>query len=154
MCNSISYYLSQCEKEWPINIVILNKACYTGYLANLEEIFSWSKNNDKNKIIYDKIIAKILETHKKINDLIESFNKKTDYKFKEVFEIENRNNYCDNIDCRPCSDMGISCYSINEYMDLIEELIENNNYNNDIDYSDIILNIKYEIKNMIEMKSI
>ena len=96
---SYLYELSNTGKIHDSKVTIC-RACYTGYLLYVEEFLKYLKINDKGEIIYDKIIAKILETHKKINDLIESLNKKTDYKFKEIFE--SRNNYCNEKTCGIC----------------------------------------------------
>ena len=96
------------------NKSIINKACYTGcQIESIEKLFDDLRNNDKNKIIYNKIITEILKTHEKINKLIESFNKDTDYKYKKIFE--NRNNYCDS-DCDRCSYLFLSCFNFNTFL--------------------------------------
>ena len=110
------------------------------------------KTDNDGTIVYYKIIIKILETHKKINNLIASFNKDTDYKFKEVFEIENRNNYCDDKNCYACR--SISCRDIDKCNDLMFELIDNSNENSNINYNDIINKIPNEIENMIKTELI
>ena len=111
MSKVISDYLYDLAKNSNINDikVIAFRACYTKYLHDITNIL---KNNTKFK---DKMIEEILKTHKKINNLIESFNKDTNYKFKKVFE--NRNNYCNEETCDLCKHGDIiSCINAKIYL--------------------------------------
>ena len=88
--------------------VIMFRASYTRYLTEAMRILD-------NSEFKDKIIEEILKTHEKINNLIESFNKDTDYKLKMMFE--DRNNYCDRETCGACEPGGmISCVNIQKYI--------------------------------------
>ena len=111
----------------------ISKACYTGDLLCI-------KDNDK-------IIAEILKTHEKINELIESFNKDTDYKYKEIFET--RNNYCNNNDCYTCSYYPfLSCINFEKYINFEMNDAEFNKY------LKLTINMINEIKKFINLKLI
>ena len=119
--------------EFYDNQMILIKACYTGYLLYAEELIKSLKINDK-------ITEKILKTHEKINYLIESFNKNTDYKFKKIFE--DRNNYCDSKKCYSCKVSGTtSCINY--------EIYKNSNMN-EFEYDIYCKLIKNTINELIE----
>ena len=116
----------------------MNKACYTGCLLHVEKTF--------NALRYkDKIITEILKTHKKINKLIESFNKDTNYKYKEIFE--NRNNYCDNYNCNICSNLFLSCINYDKYIKFKMNISDVEKFSNIIGdiYNELVKIIKLEI---------
>ena len=124
------------------NEALIVKACYTGCLSYVKELFNTLKSNDKIK-------EEILKTHEKINHLIESFNKDTNYKFKKVFK--NRNNYCDeeNFYCDMCKNIIIiSCINHKKYKKLNKGEIKNNTYH------DLIINIIKEIEAFTDLKLI
>ena len=120
------------------DIHYINKALYTGCLSDIEKIFRVLNYSDEDKKIHNIMKTEILKTHNKINELIESFNKDTDYKYKEMFE--NRSDYCDDSNCIKCRYNSyrypfISCLNDKKYkkleMDkvitLYSKLIENIN---------------------------
>ena len=124
------------------NEALITKACYTGYLSYVKELFNTLKFNDK-------ITEEILKTHEKINRLIESFNKDTNYKFKKIFK--NRNNYCDeeNHYCYACKELIImSCINYKKYKKFNMSKIENNTY------LELMINIIKEIETFTDLKLI
>ena len=147
--NKVSYYLFECRNYRPNDAIkIVHRACYTGDLKDVKKMFSWLENNNKTRNIYREIILKIIETHKKINYSIESFNKDTNCKFEEEFKKENRNDYCNNENCFMCID--IPCYSIVRCDSIDLKSMENNEENKDINFYAIVNEIPNIIKNMIE----
>ena len=138
MCATIEDHLYCCDSHIRSNIFAIHKACYTGYLYYVKDFFNRLIN--KCEILYD-----ILKTHNKINDLIESFNKDTNYKFKEIFE--NRDNYCeDYTECFECT--FLSCSNTVKYYDLA------GNENYDDIYHDFIIKVHNEFNNLLEKKVI
>ena len=123
---------------------IIDKACYTGCrIEDVEELFDDLENHDE---IVVKIIVEIQKTHEKINKLIESFNKDTNYKYKEIYKI--RNNYCSNINCNRCNHLFISCNSSRKYTKLdisITDVDKIQRLTNDIHSAFVeIMNLKLE----------
>ena len=119
---------------------IIFRACYTGYLSDAVNILIKSK-------FKDEILKEILKTHEKINNLIESFNKNTNYKYKEMFE--DRNNYCNKKNCHLCEECGsviLSCINFQKYMDLDTTNLEGNAYD------ELIRCIINELTNFIDLK--
>ena len=117
---------------------ILDKACYTGNLLNIEKFFGGKMINNyssKDKIMYNNLIKEILNTHNIINNLIESFNEDTNYKFKKVFEI--RNNYCNDEYCSRC--YYLTCDNNNKYSKIEKNLEE------DLMYCELIRKIQNEL---------
>ena len=118
MSETINDYLCELEDNDDNSIydikVIAFRACYTKYLQDIIDVLD--NNNSKFK---NKIIKEILKTHKKINNLIKSFNEDTNYILKEMFE--NRNNYCNCEFCDLCKyDDIISCINYDIYLYTIE----------------------------------
>ena len=103
------------------DIHYINKALYTVCLSDIEKIFRVLNYSDEDKKVLDIINTEILKSHNKINELIESFNKDTDYKYKKMFE--NRNYYCDDSNCIECRYYNyqypyISCLNDKKYKEL------------------------------------
>ena len=111
--SEITNEYSSVEKLFTSISNIIGKACYTGCLSYVYEI------SDKLNKVED-----ITKIHEKINELIESFNKNTDNKFKELFET--RDNYCDNNECYNYCNYHpfLSCVNFNKYMNLKTDLTE------------------------------
>ena len=149
--NTVSHYLFRCKDYYPNDALrIVHKACYGGNLKDVRIMFRWLKNDNKTRNIYDKIMRKITETHEKINEYIDNFNKDTNYKYEEEFKKENRKKYCNDKNCHYCID--ISCLSINHCCNIDLESEENNYENKDINFYPIENEIPDIIKKMIDEK--
>ena len=119
--------------------VIIFRASYTNHSIEAMRILDGSK-------FKDKIIEEMSKTHEKINNLIESFNKDTNYKFEMM--LEDRNNYCDRKKCGACGPGSmISCVNIQKYIQSVNKI----NFDNSA-LIRIIELINGELRNFINLK--